>query len=77
VTLSKPGYLITRIIFIGVHGIAIGDTQRVVIASVDSLLQVVYRGERIHPWLWIFSKRKLQQAISSKNPNSRIFTTGL
>jgi hypothetical protein len=58
--------------FYSVKGIAIGDTQQVKISSIDSLVQVVYRGEREHPWMWIFSKRKLQQVITSKNPNSRI-----
>ena len=55
-----------------VKGIAIGDTQKVHIESRDSLIQVVYKGKRYHPWLWIFSKRKLEQAITSKNPNNKI-----
>lgn len=58
--------------FYSVSGIAVGDTQRVHIESRDSLIQVVYRGERIKPWLWIFSRRKLQQVVSCKNPNSKI-----
>lgn len=58
--------------FYTVKGIAIGDTQQVKITSVDSLIQVVYKGERYHPWLWIFSRRKLQQVITSKNPNNKI-----
>jgi hypothetical protein len=58
--------------FYTVKGIAVGDTQRVKISSVDSLIQVVYKGERYHPWLWIFSRRKLQQAVASKNPNNTI-----
>lgn len=58
--------------FYTVKGIAIGDTQRVHITSTDSLIQVVYRGERIRPWLWFLSKRKTEQVISSKNPNSKI-----
>jgi type II secretory pathway pseudopilin PulG len=55
-----------------VSGIATADSQRVHIESTDSLTQVVYRGERYKPWLWIFSRRKLQQSILSKNPNSNI-----
>ncbi len=58
--------------FYTIKGIAIGDTQQVKITSIDSLIQVVYKGERYRPWLWIFSKRKLQQVIASKNPNNRI-----
>ncbi len=38
----------------------------------DTLVQVVYRGEREKPWLWIFSRRKLMQRVSLKNPNARI-----
>ena len=58
--------------FYCVNGIATGDTQQVYITSTDSLIQVVYRGERIRPWLWFLSKRKVEQVISSKNPNSKI-----
>jgi len=58
--------------FYTVSGIAIGDTQKVHIESKDSLIQVVYKGERYKPWLWIFSKRKLQQLVSCKNPNTKI-----
>jgi hypothetical protein len=58
--------------FYTVNGLAIGDTQRVHIESRDSLIQVVYRGDRYKPWLWIFSRRKLQQVVSCKNPNSTI-----
>ena len=58
--------------FYTVSGIAIADTQRVHIESRDSLIQVIYKGERIKPWLWIFSRRKLQQAITCKNPNCKI-----
>jgi hypothetical protein len=34
--------------------------------------EVVYKGERIHPWIWFFSRRKLEQMITAKNPNSTI-----
>jgi hypothetical protein len=58
--------------FYTVKGIAVGDYQKVHITSLDSLVQVVYKGNRIHPWLWLFSRRKLEQVITSKNPNSTI-----
>lgn len=58
--------------FYTVKGIAVGDSQKVNISSLDSLIQVVYKGKRIHPWLWIFSRRKLEQVITAKNPNSTI-----
>lgn len=58
--------------FYTVRGLAVGDTQKVHIESRDSLTQVVYKGERYKPWLWIFSKRKLQQVISCKNPDNKI-----
>ena len=58
--------------FYKVKGIAINDTQRVEIQSIDSIFQVVYRGKRKKPYLWIFSKRQLEQVITNKNPNSKI-----
>lgn len=57
-------------------GIANPDQQHdsifVQISSTDSIIQVVYRGTRYKPWLWFLSRRKLEQAISCKNPNSKI-----
>ena len=53
-------------------GISEKDTQRLVIKSTDTLTQVVYRGERIKPWLWVFSPRKLQQRVTVSNPNATI-----
>lgn len=58
--------------FYSVNGIATGDSQKISISSTDSLVQVVYKGERVHPWLWVFSRRKIEQAITSKNPNNII-----
>lgn len=58
--------------FYMVKGIAVGDSQKVRITSIDSLVQVVYKGDRIHPWLWFFSRRKLEQVITAKNPGSTI-----
>lgn len=48
------------------------DTLSMDIASCDSIIQVVYKGKRKRPWLWIFSPRRLQQVIHSKNPHSTI-----
>jgi hypothetical protein len=58
--------------FYQAKGISIGDSQRVVIHSRDSLIQVIYRGKRIHPWLWFLSKRQIQQVITCKNPSNTI-----
>lgn len=58
--------------FYTVNGIAIADTQRVHIESRDSIIQVVYKGDRRKPLLWILSRRKLQQVVSCKNPNSKV-----
>lgn len=58
--------------FYQIKGIAIRDSQKVQISSTDRIIQVVYKGRRIHPWLWFFSKRNLEQTISCKNPNSTI-----
>ena len=55
-----------------IQGISDKDTQRLVIKSTDTLTQVVYRGERIKPWLWVFSPRKIQQRVSVSNPNATI-----
>jgi len=58
--------------FYTVKGIAVEDSQKVHISSLDSLIQVAYKSKRVHPWLWVFSRRKLEQVITSKNPNSTI-----
>lgn len=55
-----------------IQGISEKDTQHLVIKSTDTLTQVVYRGERIKPWLWVFSPRKIQQRVSVSNPNATI-----
>jgi len=55
-----------------VKGIAIADTQHVLISSIDTLVQVIYRGGRIKPLLWIFSPRRIEQNILSKNPSNKI-----
>jgi hypothetical protein len=58
--------------FYTVEGIAIHDTERVHITSRDSIIQVVYKAKRYRPWLWILSRRKLEQVITFKNPNSTV-----
>jgi cell division protein FtsL len=55
-----------------IKGQAIGDTQQVQIQNTDTLVQVVYKGQRVKPWLWIFSPRKLEQRVSVSNPNANI-----
>lgn len=55
-----------------VTGFAALDTQHLNITSVDTLVQIVYKGDRERPWLWIFSRRKLMQRVSLKNPSARI-----
>lgn len=55
-----------------IQGISEKDSQRLVIKSTDTLTQVVYRGERLKPWLWVFSPRKIQQRVSVSNPNATI-----
>lgn len=58
--------------FFDIEGTATGDQQQLNLAYRDTLVQVVYRGERERPWLWIFSPRKLMQRVSLKNPNAQI-----
>ncbi len=61
--------------FYTVSGIAIGNTQKVHIESRDSLIQVVYRGKRYKPWLWVFSRRRLEQVVSCRNANNKVVYT--
>ena len=58
--------------WISIRGIAQGDTQTLAIRSIDTLVQVVYKGKRRKPYLWFFSSRLLEQVIYSKNPNTLI-----
>jgi hypothetical protein len=61
--------------FFTVKGKSIGNQQYLDLGYRDTLVQVVYRGPRERPWLWIFSPRKLMQRVSLKNPNSTIHYT--
>ncbi|HEY4785968.1 MAG TPA: DUF6549 family protein [Bacteroidales bacterium] len=58
--------------FYSVKGIAVGDSQKVQINSTDSLIQVVFKGKRLRPWLWVFSRRRIEQVITCKNPGNKI-----
>lgn len=58
--------------WIDVQGVADSTTQQLRIHSIDTLVQVVYRGKRRRPYLWVFSPRILEQVIYSKNPNTQI-----
>ncbi len=55
-----------------VTGTFANDTTRLSISSVDTLLQVISKGERLKPWLWFFSKRQLIQTIQCRNPSNHI-----
>jgi len=63
--------------FYNVHGIKIGDTQKINISSFDSIIQVVYWGDRYSdkgkkmPGWWFFTHRRLEQALTSNNPSSK------
>lgn len=56
-----------------VEGTEYSNLQHLELSYQDTLVQVVYRGERERPWLWIFSPRKLMQRVSLKNPNANIY----
>jgi len=58
--------------FYNVKGQILRDSIHLNINSSDSIIQVVYKGRRKRPWLWILSKRQLEQVIYSKNTKSKI-----
>lgn len=58
--------------YMRLDGLARGDTQQVRVAITDTLLQVVHKGKRKYPWLWIFSPRELLQTVRLANPNATI-----
>ena len=60
-----------------VTGMSRDSLQEMTIGYRDTLVQVVFRGERERPWLWFFSPRKLQQRVTLKNPNARIDYSGV
>ena len=50
----------------------IADSIKMNITSIDTLIQVVSRGERYNPWLWFLSRRQLVQTIQSRNPANHV-----
>jgi hypothetical protein len=50
----------------------VSDSTKVKIESRDTLTTILYKGDRVHPWFWILSRRKLQQTIIGKNPHTKI-----
>ncbi len=61
-----------------IQGLKIGETQHLNISSTDSLVQVVYKGRRYSdkgkklPAICFWVPRRLEQVISSNNPDSKI-----
>ncbi len=55
-----------------VSGYALGDRQVLHISSRDTMTQVVFR-RRKHRWLWIFSRKTLEQRVYFKNPDAHIY----
>jgi|GEM_PF-2926645 len=55
-----------------VTGYILDDSINMNIRHTDSIIQVISKSERYRPWLWILSKRKLQQSITASDPNSTI-----
>lgn len=58
--------------WISIQGQAIGNKQSISITHFDTLSQVVFKGSRANPWLWLFSPRRLTQRISLASPYSKI-----
>lgn len=58
--------------YLRVKGVARGDSQWMQVSVRDTLLQVVHRGRRTKPWLWIFSPRELVQTVRLSNPHAEI-----
>jgi hypothetical protein len=58
--------------WISVNGEAIGNKQSISITHYDTLSQVVFKGTRANPWLWVFSPRRLTQRISIASPYSKL-----
>lgn len=55
-----------------VSGYALDDRQVLYISSRDTMTQVVFR-RRKRPWLWIFSRKTLEQRVYFKNPHAHIY----
>ncbi|MBS1773922.1 MAG: hypothetical protein JST82_13775 [Bacteroidetes bacterium] len=55
-----------------VSGYTLLDKQVLHICTRDTMTQLIYK-KRIHPWLWIFSRKQLLQRVYFKNPNAHIY----
>jgi hypothetical protein len=49
-----------------------GDQQTMDLLYQDTLVQTIYWGRRKHPWMWVFSRRQLEQRAALSNPNATI-----
>lgn len=58
--------------YLTLHGIQMGDSQRVHLELTDTLSQVIFKGKRLKPYLWIFSPRILEQRAALSNPSARL-----
>jgi hypothetical protein len=58
--------------WISIRGEAVGNKQSISITHFDTISQVVFKGSRANPWLWLFSPRRLTQRISLASPYSKI-----
>ena len=54
--------------WIKIHAEMRKDTGTVEVAATDTIFTAIHRGERRHPWAWIFSRRKLQASATNRNP---------
>ena len=65
--------------FYNVYGIMIHDSVKVNICSIDSVIQVVYKGSRYNrkgrkmPGIFFWIPRRIEQVISFKNPNCKAY----
>lgn len=58
--------------WISIRGEAIGNKQSISITHFDTLTQVVFKGSRANPWLWLLSPRRLTQRISLASPYNKV-----
>ena len=58
--------------YLQLWGMATDSLQRLDFSYRDTLIQVVYRGERRRPWLWILSRRRLEQRLRLKNGRAEL-----
>ena len=58
--------------YLQLWGMATDSLQRLDFSYRDTLIQVVYRGDRRRPWLWILSRRRLEQRLRLKNGRAEL-----